>query len=67
MFIRVKGRNDGKSAVQIVESVRNEKTVKQKVLRHVGFAHNESELHELLKLGNSDTMSFQETPMKGTH
>ena len=52
MFIRVKKRNDGKSAIQIVESVRTEKTVKQKVLRHVGVAHNESELKELLKLGN---------------
>jgi len=61
MFIRVKKRTEDKSAVQIVESVRVDKTVQQKVLRHVGVAHNDSELKELLKLANLVKAQIEES------
>ena len=49
MFIRTK--HDPKlnrTRVQIVESVRTGKKVRQKILRHVGVAHNHGEI-EVIK------------------
>ena len=51
MFIRTK--HDPKlnrTRVQIVESVRTGKKVRQKILRHVGVAHNDSEIEAIKRL-----------------
>lgn len=51
MFVRVKtSRNSPKSAIQIVESIRNGKTVKQRIVRHVGTAYNDKEIDDLKNL-----------------
>ncbi len=51
MFIRIKtSPNSPKKAVQIVKSVRNGKSVSQKILRHVGSALDENELNRLREL-----------------
>jgi len=44
MFIRLKNMPSGKTAVQIVSSVRNNGKVQQKIIRHVGTANNENEV-----------------------
>lgn len=51
MFIRTK--HDPKlnrTRVQIVESVRTGSKVRQKILRHVGVAHNDSEIEDIKRL-----------------
>jgi hypothetical protein len=49
MFIRVKTTpNSPRKSVQIVESVRIDDKVKQKILRHVGIATDDAELTKLL-------------------
>ena len=51
MFIRVKTTpNSPRKSVQIVESVREGKKVRQRILRHVGIANNEDELERLLEV-----------------
>lgn len=51
MFIRIKTTpNSPKKAVQIVKSVRNGKSVSQKIVRHVGTALDEKELEKLKEL-----------------
>lgn len=53
MFIRVKtipGRADEKS-VQLVESVRDGKKVRQHILRHLGVAKSEAQLEKLKEFG----------------
>ena len=51
MFIRVKtSPNSPKKSVQIVKSVRNGKSVSQKIVRHVGTALDEDELNKLKEL-----------------
>ncbi len=51
MFIRVKtSPNSPKKSVQIVKSVRNGKSVSQKIVRHVGTALDEEELSKLKEL-----------------
>ncbi len=51
MFIRIKtSPNSPKKAVQIVKSVRNGKSVSQKIVRHVGTALDDGELNRLKDL-----------------
>ena len=52
MFIRVKisPHNPKKKSVQIVESVRDGNNVKQRIVRHVGVALNDSELKKLVTI-----------------
>jgi len=51
MFVRVKtSPNSPKKSVQIVKSVRNGKTVSQKIVRHVGTALDTEELIKLKEL-----------------
>lgn len=51
MFVRVKTTpNSPRNAVQLVESVREGKTVKQKIVRHIGTARDADELARLKDL-----------------
>ena len=48
MFIRVKSTpNSPRKSVQIVESFRQGKKVKQRIVRHIGIAHDDEELRRL--------------------
>jgi transposase len=51
MYIRVKKKSDSRYSVQLVESLRNGNVVKQKILRHLGVAHNEQEVEALKEVG----------------
>ena len=65
MFIRTKyDPKLDRTRVQIVESVRTGKKVKQKILRHVGTAHNESELETIKRLAGQlmDQLRADRTP-----
>jgi transposase len=54
MFIRVKKTpNSPRSSIQIVESMRIEGKVRQKIVKHVGVAKDERELEELKLLAES--------------
>ena len=59
MFIRVKKKpckkdsNEFNRAVQLVESFRENGKVKQKIVKHIGVAHNEEQLKELRILATS--------------
>ncbi|MFA5625517.1 MAG: IS1634 family transposase [Bradymonadales bacterium] len=44
MFIRLKERPNGKTSVQIVESIRRGKQVQQKIVRHIGNAVSKEEI-----------------------
>ena len=67
MFIRI--RHDPKlnrTRVQIVESVRTGKKIRQKILRHVGVAHNDGEI-EVIKRSAGQLMEqfrAERTPWK---
>lgn len=51
MFIRIKKTpNSPKTAVQLVESIREGKMIKQKLVRHFGYALNEPEIEALKKI-----------------
>jgi len=52
MFVRVKTYPDKKCAVQIVENHREGNTVKQRIVRHVGRAHSDTELAKLKELAD---------------
>ena len=65
MFIRTKyDPKLDRTRVQIVESVRTGKKVRQKILRHVGTAHNESELETIKRLAGQlmDQLRADRTP-----
>ena len=65
MFIRTKYDPElDRTRVQIVESVRTGKKVRQKILRHVGTAHNESELETIKRLAGQlmDQLRADRTP-----
>src|SRR3972149_9862405 len=48
MFVRVKeSPNSPRKSVQIVHSYREGDTVKQKIIRYVGIAHDEDDLEKL--------------------
>jgi len=54
MFVRIKTTpNSPKRYVQIVQSVRKGNKVSQKIVRHVGFALDNSELEQLKNLAES--------------
>ena len=54
MFIRVKTKPGSlRKAVQLVESVREGKKVRQRIVRHVGVAETEAELEKLKELGET--------------
>jgi transposase len=60
MFIRRKHTpNSSKTAVQLVDSVRHGKTVKQKIIRHFGYAMNEEEVTALVKIAHNYKESLQ--------
>ncbi len=61
MFIRVKERSEGKCAIQLVESIRNGKTVSQKVLRHVGTSYSESDKEKLIALAELIKCQIEES------
>jgi transposase len=51
MFVRRKtSKNSPKIAIQLVENIRNDKSVKQKIIRHFGTALNENEARVLERL-----------------
>ena len=52
MYIRVKSTpNSPRRSVQLVESVRQGSSVKQRIIRHIGVANTEEELEQLRALG----------------
>lgn len=54
MFVRIKKTpKSKKKAVQIVKSIRIKDKVRQKIIRHVGYALNDMELKQLLMLAES--------------
>lgn len=61
MYIRVKDKPSGKSAVQIVESSRRGDKVQQKVVRHVGQAASRMELEELKRLAEKIIVEMKES------
>ena len=65
MFIRTKyDPKHSRTRVQIVESVCTGEKVRQKILRHVGTAHNESELESIKRLAGQlmDQLRADRTP-----
>lgn len=53
MFVRIKDRSNGKRVVQIVESIRQDDKVRQKVFRHVGQGLTDQEIQVLKGLAES--------------
>lgn len=53
MFVRTKRTpNSSKTAIQLVETIRTGKSIRQKLVRHFGFAINEEEIEALKKLAH---------------
>jgi len=52
MFVRVKAYPNNVLAVQVVENRREGNTIKQRIIRHVGRAHSETELVKLRELAD---------------
>jgi hypothetical protein len=50
MFIRIKDKPNGHKAIQIVDTFRQGAQVRQKILKHVGSAHNDEELESYRQL-----------------
>lgn len=51
MFVRTKRTpNSPKTAIQLVETIRTGKSIRQKLVRHFGFAMNDEEIEALKKL-----------------
>jgi hypothetical protein len=62
MFVRVKQKSENKYAIQIVESVRDVNGgVKQKIIRHVGMAFNDTEVLALKELAESIKIQIEES------
>ena len=62
MFIRTKtSPNSPRKSVQIVESVRDGNLVRQRIVRHVGIALNETELEQLLELAQHIKSEIEES------
>lgn len=60
MFIRVKTSNKGTTKyLQIVQSIRKGERVTQKIIRHIGVAHDEDELEKLKLLAESIRMKLE--------
>ena len=67
MFIRTKhDSNLNRTRVQIVESVRTGKKVRQKILRHVGVAHNDGEIEVIKRSARQlmEQLRADRTPQK---
>lgn len=63
MFIRTKStKNSPRKAVQIVESIRVGKKVKQTIIKHIGVALNEAELDELKLLAEAIKNKLEKDP-----
>jgi len=60
MFVRIKKRANGKTAVQIVEAIRRGNHVSQKIVRHIGQGCSESEIEALKRLGRSIILSMKD-------
>ncbi len=61
MFIRVKTTpNSPRKSVQIVESVRDGNTVKQRIVRYVGIAMDDQELKQLKNLAEHIKAKIQD-------
>jgi len=50
MFIRLKKTSSGKTKVQLCEAIREDKKVRQVIIRHMGVAQDEKHLEELKRL-----------------
>jgi len=50
MFIRLKKSSSGKTKVQLCEAIREDKKVRQVIVRHIGVAQDEKHLEELKRL-----------------
>ena len=59
MFVLAKKKDERRWQVQIVESVRAGKSVKQKILRNVGVAHTEKELDEFKRIAEAAIISIK--------
>lgn len=51
MFVRTKKKDEKRWQVQIVESIRQGDTVKQKIVRSIGVAHSAREVEQFKKIG----------------
>lgn len=61
MFVRTKNTpNSPKTAVQLVENIRTGKTIKQKVIRHFGYALNPDEIIALKKIALRYKLELEE-------
>lgn len=60
MFIRTKKKTEDRISVQIVANIREGDKVKQKIIRHVGVAHNAKELEQLKDLATFIKISIEE-------
>ena len=59
MFVVAKKKTENRWQVQVVESVCQGKSVRQKVVRNVGTAYSEKELTEFKKIGEAAVISIQ--------
>lgn len=61
MYVRVKSTpNSPRKSVQIVESIRHEGRVKQRILRHIGVAEDGEQLQKLKELARYTLLSMQQ-------
>jgi transposase len=60
MFIRTKKKADNRISIQIVANIRDGNKIKQKIIRHVGVAHNAKEVEQLKDLATFIKISLEE-------
>src|SRR4051812_42715579 len=61
MFIRLKKTpNSPKTAVQLVEAIREGKSIRQRMVRHFGYALNEEEIGDLRKLAERYKLELEQ-------
>ena len=53
MYVLAKKKDEKRWQVQIVESVRDGKSVRQKIVRNVGTAYSEKEVSEFKRIGEA--------------
>jgi len=62
MFIRVKTTpNSPRKSVQIVESVRQDERVRQRIVRHIGIAEDDEQLQKLKEMATFTLVELQHT------
>ncbi|MFA5625151.1 MAG: hypothetical protein WC966_08880 [Bradymonadales bacterium] len=59
MFVRVKKKNNGKVAIQVVDSVRKGNQVQQKIVRHFGMATTEEEVAEYKRIAEASILRLK--------